>query len=470
MLPQNKAEFDKCNITTWQQDNQGELCTIAVIDEGDMVFDQESIIIPITQSISSIGHGAPVIAVGREIAQKAKVILLAFEGNNKKQECIDYIKNHAEEIDIINISYTTSSVTAKKYFDQLKDLDIPIICSSGNDGEYTVDPPASFDYTISVGAWTEVFDKRDRISNYGENLDCVAPSYIYYLNSRGETTFFNGTSCAASVVSFAVSLYITWQKKNGLPRLGREAIRQMIHDNAIGYAPSIEYGHGLFSLPEELPVEKQIKEGDDMLPYSDISKLRVTNPYGVKNSAYSAGYHTGIDFVSDGDKNIFAIQSGKVIRSTLYGAWGNFIVIQQEDGLSCVYAHLSKRYVNVGDNVAKGDLIGVEGSTGNSTGSHLHIELLKTYYDPLSSIDIAEYLGIKNVVGPAEEVKTVEVITMDTYSEVENQRIDVPLRAIMQAFGANVKYTKLSEPIVIELNGIRVTHLIGTNQLIKERI
>ena len=192
----------------------------------------------------STGHGTSVIAVGREIAQKAKVIYLTFWGNNKKQECIDYIKAH--DIDIVNISYSTNVVTARKYFDQLKDLDIPIICSAGNDGKDKIGYPARFDYTIAVGA-----DKY--YSNAGEELDCLAPTDIYYLNSRGEPVFFTGTSCAAPFVSFALALYITWRKKNGLPRLGREEIRKFIHDNwedmyEEGHDP--RSGHGLFKLPE----------------------------------------------------------------------------------------------------------------------------------------------------------------------------------------------------------------------------
>ncbi|MBA1335916.1 MAG: peptidoglycan DD-metalloendopeptidase family protein [Firmicutes bacterium] len=139
-----------------------------------------------------------------------------------------------------------------------------------------------------------------------------------------------------------------------------------------------------------------------MLPYLDQSKLRITNPYGKIDASYTAGYHTGLDFVSDGEKLITAIASGKVIRSQLYGAWGNFIVVQQEDGLYCVYAHLSRRDVACGDYVAQGQVIGQEGSTGNSTGSHLHIELEQTYYDPYSTINIADYLGIKNEVGAVE--------------------------------------------------------------------
>ncbi|HOC09313.1 MAG TPA: stalk domain-containing protein, partial [Bacillota bacterium] len=234
----------------WQKDNQGELATIAVIDRGDMVFDylKENTIIPFKMKESTTDHGTSVIAVGREIAKKARVIMLAFDKHNQKQECIDYIKDHAGGIDVINVSYSTNVVTARKYFDQLKDLDIPIICSACNDGKNKISYPARFDYTIAVGA-----DKY--YSNAGEELDCLAPTDIYYLNSRGEPTFFTGTSCAAPFVSFALALYITWRKKNGLPRLGREEIRKFIHDNCEDMyeeGHDLRSGYGLFKLPEAM--------------------------------------------------------------------------------------------------------------------------------------------------------------------------------------------------------------------------
>lgn len=151
----------------------------------------------------------------------------------------------------------------------------------------------------------------------------------------------------------------------------------------------------------------------NILPFRDAAKLRITNPYGVVNSQYEAGYHSGLDVVSDGDKTIIAIRAGRVIRSQSYGSWGNYVVVQQNDGLYCIYAHLRERYVSYGSQVSEGQMIGVEGATGNATGTHLHLELQKSYYDPKSSVNPAEYLGIANEIGPVryllEFVKELEI-------------------------------------------------------------
>lgn len=143
-----------------------------------------------------------------------------------------------------------------------------------------------------------------------------------------------------------------------------------------------------------------------MLPYKDPSNVRITQPYGVKNPRqnYAAGVHAGLDMVSDGDKTIVAIEAGQVIRSQNMGSWGNYTVIQQQDGLYCIYAHKARRFAKVGDTLKAGDELGIEGMSGTSSASHLHIELEKVYYDPYSHVDIAAYLGIKNEVGPMQVV------------------------------------------------------------------
>ena len=71
---------------------------------------------------------------------------------------------------------------------------------------------------------------------------------------------------------------------------------------------------------------------------------------------------------------VYATFTGKVRVSKYWGAFGNLVVIRHDNGLETFYAHLSKRNVEVGDWVNAGDVIGLGGSTGRSTGPHLHFE------------------------------------------------------------------------------------------------
>lgn len=106
-----------------------------------------------------------------------------------------------------------------------------------------------------------------------------------------------------------------------------------------------------------------------------VSGLRVTQRFGVKDSRYAAGEHTGIDFGTSGDDAIRCVADGTcVISSFDSDGFGNYVVIQHAGDRYSWYCHLTRRGVGVGDRVKKGQQLGVMGSTGNSTGKHLHYQ------------------------------------------------------------------------------------------------
>ncbi|MCI9467524.1 MAG: M23 family metallopeptidase [Ruminiclostridium sp.] len=73
--------------------------------------------------------------------------------------------------------------------------------------------------------------------------------------------------------------------------------------------------------------------------------------------------------------NILAAKGGTVVLSTYGSSFGNHVAISHPDGSRTLYAHMSARLVSVGDTVSQGQVIGRVGSTGNSTGNHLHFEV-----------------------------------------------------------------------------------------------
>ena len=89
-----------------------------------------------------------------------------------------------------------------------------------------------------------------------------------------------------------------------------------------------------------------------------------------------AHFHTGIDLVEPFGSPVFAADDGVValVGSTSSG-YGNYVVIAHSGGLDTLYGHLSTGLVKIGQSVVQGQPIGLEGSTGNSTGAHLHFEL-----------------------------------------------------------------------------------------------
>lgn len=100
--------------------------------------------------------------------------------------------------------------------------------------------------------------------------------------------------------------------------------------------------------------------------------------FGEAGSLWSSGSHTGLDFSAPEGTPLVAVTSGVVSTAGYSGAadWaGNLVVIQLEDGREIWYAHQSSVAVEVGQTVEAGQVVGYVGSTGNSTGPHLHLEV-----------------------------------------------------------------------------------------------
>ena len=85
--------------------------------------------------------------------------------------------------------------------------------------------------------------------------------------------------------------------------------------------------------------------------------------------------HTGIDIPAPKNTKIYAAKSGVVITSTYNSSYGNYVVVSHSDGTSTLYAHMNKRNASVGQTVNQGAVIGYVGTTGSSTGNHLHFEI-----------------------------------------------------------------------------------------------
>ena len=104
---------------------------------------------------------------------------------------------------------------------------------------------------------------------------------------------------------------------------------------------------------------------------------RVSSPFGYRIHPVLGikKLHTGIDIPAPTGTPTVAVSSGTVIYSGVQGSYGNTVMIQHDNGLVSLYAHNSSLVVNVGDKVKKGQVVAKIGSTGRSTGPHLHFEI-----------------------------------------------------------------------------------------------
>ena len=115
----------------------------------------------------------------------------------------------------------------------------------------------------------------------------------------------------------------------------------------------------------------------EKIPNSMPTEGRLTSPFGDRTHPVTKKieFHSGIDLANNTGTYIYASATGIVLFSEINGTYGKMILISHGNGYSTVYAHLSKQLVKAGDQVKKGDLIGKMGSTGRSTGPHLHFEI-----------------------------------------------------------------------------------------------
>lgn len=117
---------------------------------------------------------------------------------------------------------------------------------------------------------------------------------------------------------------------------------------------------------------------------------QTTSPYGMRTHPITGVHklHSGTDF-GYGDGQAYAAKSGTVSAVTYDGGYGNMVTIDHGGGIQTRYAHLAEPTVSVGEKVSAGSVVGRIGSTGYSTGPHLHFEVLENgdFRDPMGWLD-----------------------------------------------------------------------------------
>jgi len=134
---------------------------------------------------------------------------------------------------------------------------------------------------------------------------------------------------------------------------------------------------------DAMPILRKIKDSDayqEKMPQFNgelpISG-RLTSEYGMRKHPILGveRKHDGIDIAAQTGTEIRNVMDGKVTFAGKRGGYGNTMIVEHENGLTSMYAHCNAISVSVGDVVSKGEVIGTVGSTGLSTGPHLHFEI-----------------------------------------------------------------------------------------------
>lgn len=137
---------------------------------------------------------------------------------------------------------------------------------------------------------------------------------------------------------------------------------------------NLEAGGTVSAQGEILAAPKSAVSVPSRMPIDDP---RLTSSFGMRNHPIlrQRRRHNGVDLAAARGTEVFATADGLVGKALYFGSYGNYVQIEHGAAMQTRYAHLSSYTVRNGDTVKKGDLIGYVGSTGRSTGPHLHYEV-----------------------------------------------------------------------------------------------
>lgn len=182
----------------------------------------------------------------------------------------------------------------------------------------------------------------------------------------------------------------------------------------MGYGNDYYYGEG----------DVTVSNGILLWPAPKCTKI--SSPFGNRIHPISKKkkMHTGIDIPGPLGTDILAAEDGIISMAKVYGGYGNFIAIEHSNNMTTRYGHLSKILVRVGDTVKKGQVIGKMGSTGQSTGSHLHFEVLVNgvFQDPAKFVGVQS--NLPNVLPSDLKYKDIDVDKAVLYLKKKNSYID----------------------------------------------
>ncbi len=195
---------------------------------------------------------------------------------------------------------------------------------------------------------------------------------LYYRTSKKQSS--KGTNAKKGAVFWGIAIWLFWIVSE---------IPVQLFLAALVPASNTVIAQGKISLYESVePPNSGVGDGIFTEPAVGV----LTSPYGERWGRA----HEGIDIGGEAGSDILAADSGTVSCSQWVDGYGNYIEIDHSNGFKTAYGHCSELYVKQGEIVTQGQVIAAMGSTGNSTGTHLHFEVLLDG-EPQNPLDYVMY-------------------------------------------------------------------------------
>jgi len=221
------------------------------------------------------------------------------------------------------------------------------------------------------------------------SLFSFSTSYIYYKDSSKKTESINKLVSTIDLLSQDIdnSRISEAKLRNKLQGIEETLLEMQDILQKKGIKKELSIG-GEFIPAEKLTlsyVEYMKKDIDDLFntmvstPVGTPLTGKINSGFGYRKDPFKkrAGFHSGIDIDANYGQKIVATADGKVTKASWHSSYGKTVIIEHENGYETLFGHLSSISVKEGDQVKVGDVIGKAGSTGRSTGTHLHYEVMK---------------------------------------------------------------------------------------------
>ena len=227
------------------------------------------------------------------------------------------------------------------------------------------------DYSISLVSRDQV-DEETVLAKLEDSAKNVYRVYeVADLNNEEDKIYVNSMEEAESLVASLKETYSELEPNLVINTIYLENVDEVNEEN-IQIAKN--------KMAEDLQTQLEEKEEKDSRTVNGIYLAcvpvtgRISSRFGA-NESIRDHTHKGLDIAASGGTPIKAVADGTVIRAGWSSGYGNLVVIDHGNGVTTYYGHCSRLYVSKGTSVKAGDKIAAVGSTGNSTGNHLHFEI-----------------------------------------------------------------------------------------------
>ncbi len=221
------------------------------------------------------------------------------------------------------------------------------------------------------------------------SLFSFGTSYIYYKDSATKSKSVNKLISTINLLSQDINKnkIIEAKLKNKLQGIEDTLLEMQEVLNKKGIRKELSIG-GEFIPPEKLTLSyvDYMKKDIDYLfntvksiPVGTPLKGKINSSFGYRKDPFKSrsGFHSGLDIDANYGQHVVATADGVVTKASWHTNYGKTIIVKHKDNYETLYGHLSKLKVKEGQEVKVGDVIGKAGSTGRSTGTHLHYEVIK---------------------------------------------------------------------------------------------